>query len=153
MGLVRVEDVVLWINHIQGDDALRQTLLQLPEDATVRLEVGGRPGVWRKMKNAATTRRPTNGLKPQGEMSEFWRELYERYKPVGGIVVGVTADVAGATETADDRRATGPVKLQEPRAEERRAALAELERLRHVGWSSRGAAYGRREDWYAEDGL
>ena len=72
---VEVRDTVLWCKHIRGNDALRDSLVALPEGASVELLVDERRGTWEKMRNGRDGR-PTAGLKPNGAARAGWRELY-----------------------------------------------------------------------------
>lgn len=156
MGLVRVEDVVLWIKHIDGDDELRDRLMRLPENSVVPLEVGGRRGLWLKMRDGGAAKIPTNGLKPQGDIKTFWTDLYTRYKPSGGIVVGITDASDAHMPTQADlpaSRAIEEVVVERPTAESKERARLELQHLRNLGWSSDGRPYGTRDEWYSEDGI
>lgn len=154
MGLVRVEDVVLWITHIEKDERLRRKLLDLPQDATVSLEVAGRPGLWQKMKSAGSSGRPTGGLKPQGDIKAFWVDLYKRYKLEGGILVAIEdpdlkrepLQEAILVPTDEPR-----VPIEYPDPTVRAAAIERIRSLRSMGWASNGSPYGTREEWYAED--
>lgn len=161
MGLVRVEDVVLWISHIEKDEGLRRKLHDLPADATVSLKVAGRVGLWQKMKNAATSGRPTDGLKPQGDIKDFWVDLYNRYKPSGGILVAIeenrsTRDAYPEQETntapGQKRETTSRVSVEYPSPAARAAAIERIRAVRKDGWVSNGQSYGTREEWYAEEG-
>lgn len=156
MGLVRVEDVVLWITHIERDERLQQKLLDLPANATVALNVGGRRGLWQKMKDATAGGRPTSGLKPQGDIKTFWSDLYTRYKREGGIVVSIEdADPAMddhppiSAEATDTPRV--PIEFPDPTL--RAAARERIQSFRAAGWTSNMANYGSRDEWYAEDGI
>lgn len=156
MGLVRVEDVVLWITHIERDERLRKKLLDLPANATVALNVGGRRGLWQKMRDATAGGAPTSGLKPQGDIKTFWSDLYTRYKREGGIVVSIEdADPAtdvhprGMTAPTDAPRV--PIEYPDPTL--RAAARERIQSFRRAGWTSSIANYGSREEWYAEDGV
>ena len=66
---------MLWCKHIRGNDALRDSLVALPEGASVELLVDERRGTWEKMRNGRDGR-PTAGLKPNGAARAGWRELY-----------------------------------------------------------------------------
>lgn len=156
MGLVRVEDVVLWITHIERDERLQRKLFDLPADATIALNVGGRSGLWQKMKDASAGGRPTSGLKPQGDIKAFWSDLYTRYKREGGIVVSIEDpdpatdfEAGGSVVRTDSPRV--PIEFPDPTL--RAAARERIGSVRRLGWTSSVANYGSRDEWYAEDGI
>jgi len=72
--LVEVRDAVLWCKHIRGSGVLRDSLLALPEGASVELLVDGQRGTWEKMRNGRDGR-PTPGLKPHGAARADWQDL------------------------------------------------------------------------------
>lgn len=155
MGPVRVKDVVLWINHIEQDDGLRRRLLDLPPDATVALDVGGRPGFWQKMLNATQTGRPTNDLKPQGPIKDLWFDLYARYNAEGGIVVPIkepNAQEESSTVSVVAPSVIPRVPIEYPDPTVRAGALERIRALRSAGWRSTETTYDTREQWYPEDG-
>jgi hypothetical protein len=59
------------------DSSLHARVLKLAAGATIRLEVDGVVGEWKKMKDGADGR-PTPGIKPVGAMAKVWARLQER---------------------------------------------------------------------------
>src|SRR2546426_266516 len=76
MAQVEVRDRSIWTKHIHGDPILARRLEALRAGETVRLAIGGRMGVWQKMEDTPHGL-PMPGLKPIGEIREFWKSVYE----------------------------------------------------------------------------
>ncbi|MEQ8699326.1 MAG: hypothetical protein RLT05_22565, partial [Bauldia litoralis] len=75
-GRVHIRDHVLWIKHIDGDDALSGCLSALSSGDRIELFVDGHAGIWEKMADGRNV--PTPGLKPLGEAKTYWHELQRR---------------------------------------------------------------------------
>ena len=75
--MIEVRDVVLWLRHIHGSPALRESLLELGPEEIVHLALNGRKTTWCRMKNGKDGR-PTPGLRPCDEPTRaLWNDLYE----------------------------------------------------------------------------
>ncbi|MCM5557183.1 hypothetical protein [Pleomorphomonas sp. JP5] len=147
MAQVQVRDFALWIKHIHGDEVLAAKLDRLRPDEVVRLKVDGRIGTWRKMSAYKSSGRPTPGLAPLGEMRAYWKELFKQSKGDAVATVELVADEAVAVAGIDAVPA-----IEWPDEANRIAALAALRDFRNAGYKSDGASYGKRDDWYTEDG-
>jgi hypothetical protein len=90
MAHIAVKDVVIWVKHIHGGDAVRRQVLGLRGGETIDLIVDGFRGRWRKMDDGRDGR-PTHGIRPIGRTEDFWRELYSSKR--GDLV---ELDLAGA---------------------------------------------------------
>lgn len=147
MAEVQVRDFALWIKHIHGDEVLAAQLDRLRPDEVVRLKVDGRIGAWRKMSAYKTTGRPTPGLSPLGEMRAYWKDLFKQSNGDAVATVELVADEVAPVSGSE----TAPV-IEWPDEANRAAALAALRDLMKAGYRSDGTPYGKRDDWYAEDG-
>ena len=77
MGYVKISDDVLWAKQIEGDNALRARIVELPAGETIDLEVDGIVGPWEKAKTGKDGR-PTPAIKPVGPMREIWKRFQAR---------------------------------------------------------------------------
>ena len=78
MAQVRKKDVVLWLKHVIGDEALRRELAALDQYERVQLIVGGVPGTYEKMRNAGgcVDGKRTPGLRPADAASkQIWADI------------------------------------------------------------------------------
>lgn len=91
MGYIKIQDDLVWAKQIEGDNALRDRILNLPPGATIDLEIDGIVGPWEKAKTGRDGR-PTAAIKPVGPMREIWK----RYQARRGEIVQVRE-----TRTAD----------------------------------------------------
>lgn len=83
MAYVKIRDDSLWAKHIEGDNGLRERILNLPAGAAIDLEVDGIVGHWEKAKTGKDGR-PTAAIKPVGPMRDIWKRFQARR---GEIVV------------------------------------------------------------------
>jgi len=74
MGYTVIRDNAIWVKSIEGNEALRRRLVDLPGGAAIDLVVDGRIGRWEKMRDGRDGRR-TDGIKPIGPMRETWTAL------------------------------------------------------------------------------
>ena len=80
MSVVTVEDVCLWTKHIDGNQALSESLRVLEDNQLVVLNVDGVKSVWRKMAQGKNPK-PTDGLKPACDLcSRWWQDIYHSRK-------------------------------------------------------------------------
>jgi hypothetical protein len=79
-GKIQVRDDSLWPQHVFGDEALKQALLDLAPLTVISLRINGEIGEYVKMKA------PGMGLRPIGPAKERWRALYHAHK---GELVGI----------------------------------------------------------------
>ena len=77
MSIVEIRDHSLWPQHIHGNDALKDQLLNLPEGGLVELEVDGFRGMWKKM-DMGKDGRPVSGIKAIGKAKEHWHGLQDK---------------------------------------------------------------------------
>lgn len=71
---IEIRDDVIWAKQLRADAHLYDTIIRLEDDETIRLDVNGISGSWRKMKTGRDGR-PTLGIKPVGAMADVWRRL------------------------------------------------------------------------------
>lgn len=71
---VRIEDVALWLKHIDEPD-LQTRLARLAEGETIHLETDGVVGRWRRMRQGKGKAVP-DALLPDGPMKTIWNEWY-----------------------------------------------------------------------------
>jgi hypothetical protein len=80
MAIIRIEDVCIWLRHVEGDQALRDRLASLRDGELVILDIDGVSSAWRKMAQGGNAA-PTPGLKPATDLTrEWWREQFEKRK-------------------------------------------------------------------------
>ncbi|WP_375463870.1 hypothetical protein [uncultured Methylobacterium sp.] len=77
MATMIIRDDVLWAAHIEGDPDLASSIRSLPSDDVIVLRIEGKPVRFRKMRDGADGR-PTDGVRPERESSEFWQHLQTR---------------------------------------------------------------------------
>jgi hypothetical protein len=123
----------MWTKHIHGQPKLARQLEQLAQGQTIRLRINGVSGVWEKMRNRPDGS-PTPGLRPVGEVAEFWRNLFEKRR---GELVELALDAENAEEHGVQRRTP----------EERVAAIRALLEMSKLGWRSE-KPYGPRDELY-----
>lgn len=75
-GTVVVRDVMIWANHIRGDDRLVDIIKGLEPGSSVTLEVASQVGRWVKTKQN-DGQRTGEALNPDGAAKEAWRVLYQ----------------------------------------------------------------------------
>ena len=91
MAYLKITDDTLWAKHIDGDNALRTRIVNLPAGAIIDLEVDGIVGNWEKAKTGKDGR-PTAAIKPVGPMREIWRRFQARRGEIVVIRETRTAD-------------------------------------------------------------
>jgi hypothetical protein len=91
MGYVRIGDDLLWAKHIEGDKVLRDRIVNLPEGASIDLEIDGIVGHWEKAKTGKDGR-ATAAVKPVGPMREVWKRFQTRRGDIVRISETQTAD-------------------------------------------------------------
>ncbi len=74
MGQARIRDDAIWTKHIEGAPALRERIAAMRPGEVIDLEVDGIVGRWERMRTGKDGR-PTNGIKPIGEMRQVWAKL------------------------------------------------------------------------------
>ena len=77
MATMIIRDDVLWARHIEGDADLARSIRSLPADEIIVLRIEGTPIRFRKMRDGSDGR-PTDGVRPEREASDFWRGLQTR---------------------------------------------------------------------------
>lgn len=77
MATMIICDDVLRARHIEGDPDLARSIRSLPADDIIVLRIEGTPLRFRKMRDGSDGR-PTDGVRPERESSEFWRRLQAR---------------------------------------------------------------------------
>jgi len=145
MATTTVSDYVIWAKHIHDDPELVERVRSMWAGQTIRLEVDGVRGTWRKMDDGADGR-PTPGLRPVGAAQEVWRYLFKHRR--GEVVVLKVIEDAPGGMAEDPAVAQGGALLFAPlgrTAEEREAALAALLDGARQGYSSDGRAMTRDE--------
>ncbi|UHS57158.1 hypothetical protein [Agrobacterium vaccinii] len=75
---VQITDDAIWFKHIHGE-TLRERLRKLRENEQINLEADGVVGEWVRMKTGSDGR-PTDGIRPQGEMKMVWSNWYRKRK-------------------------------------------------------------------------
>jgi len=140
-----VSDYVIWTKHIHDDPELIERINCMWAGQTIRLEVDGVRGAWRKMDDGADGR-PTPGVKPVGAAQEVWRRLFRTrrgevvaLKVVEAVAEGVADEMATAEHGALIFAPLGRT------AEEREAAVAALLDGGRQGYSSDGRSLTREE--------
>lgn len=140
-----VSDYVIWTKHIHDDPELVERINRMWAGQTIRLEVDGVRGSWRKMDDGADGR-PTPGVKPVGAAQRLWRDLFKTRR--GDVVTlkvvqeeshGFAEDVAPGERGALIYAPLGRTP------EEREAALAALMDGGRQGYSSDGRDLTREE--------
>ncbi len=91
MGYIKINDDLLWAKQIEGDNALRDRILNLPPGAVIDLEVDGIVGHWEKARMGRDGR-PTDAVKPVGPMREIWKSLQVRRGTIVAVRETRTAD-------------------------------------------------------------
>jgi hypothetical protein len=91
MGYVKIRDDLLWAKQIEGDNELRDRLINLPPGATIDLEVDGIVGSWEKARTGKDGR-PTAAVKPVGPMREIWKHFQARRGEIVRVNETRTAD-------------------------------------------------------------
>jgi hypothetical protein len=74
MGLVEINDVVIWAKSVYEYPALRARIIEAPPETIIPLEIDGVIGNWIKM-NDGRDGRPTNGIKPTKTTKKPWGEI------------------------------------------------------------------------------
>jgi hypothetical protein len=73
-----IRDNAIWAKHIEGDPAVVDHILALPQNAAVVLLIEGTPVRFAKMRDGADGR-PTPGLRPaDSEAKRFWDAMQQR---------------------------------------------------------------------------
>jgi hypothetical protein len=144
MATTTVSDYVIWAKHIHDDPELVERVRCMWAGQTVRLEVDGVRGTWRKMEDGADGR-PTPGLRPVGAAQEVWRYLFKHRR--GEVVaLRLVEETGGVAE--EPSLATRGALIFAPlgrTVEEREAALAALLDAGRQGYSSDGGTMTRDE--------
>jgi len=83
MGLLEINDVVIWAKAVYEDAALKKRITDAPQGTVIPLEIDGVPGNWIKMSDDPGGR-PTNGARPTKSTLKLWREI--RKKKSGTLV-------------------------------------------------------------------
>jgi hypothetical protein len=91
MAYVKISDDTLWATHIEGDNALRDRIVNLRPGVVIDLEVDGIVGHWEKAKTGKDGR-PTAAVKPIGPMRDIWKRFQARRGEVVVIRETRTAD-------------------------------------------------------------
>ncbi|MGL5362147.1 MAG: hypothetical protein ACRDBH_04660 [Bosea sp. (in: a-proteobacteria)] len=94
MGRMEIRDHAVWMKHIEGDPAIVERLLQLPQNAPIALQVDGKPVLFRKMRDGSDGR-PTQGIRPDESFKDYWNTLFQQRR---GEIVQLTLN---ETPTAD----------------------------------------------------
>ena len=144
MATTTVSDYVIWAKHIHDDNELVERVRSMWSGQTIRLEVDGVRGTWRKMDDGADGR-PTMGLKPVGAAQEVWRYLFKHRR--GEVVTLKVAEEFGGMAEASSFAVSGALIFAPlgKTVEEREAALAALLDGARQGYSSDGRAMTRDE--------
>jgi hypothetical protein len=77
MAQVEIRDDSLWAKHIEGDNTLRERILNLPPGEIIDLEIDGVVGHWEKAKTGKDGRK-TDAIKPVGAMRQVWKRFQAR---------------------------------------------------------------------------
>jgi hypothetical protein len=75
---IRIEDHSIWFKHVDSREVLER-LAALEPEAEVTVELDGVTGRWQRMKRGADGR-PTDGIKPVGEMKAIWNDWFRNRK-------------------------------------------------------------------------
>jgi hypothetical protein len=144
MATTTVSDHVIWAKHIHDDADLVERIRSLWAGQTIRLEVDGVSGTWRRMDDGKDGR-ATMGVRPIGAAQEVWSGLYKQRR--GEVVsVNVVEEHAGVEEAPEIARRGALIFAPMGRtADERAAALAALLDLGNAGYSSEGRTMTRDE--------
>jgi len=78
MDRTSIQDHAIWFKHLPNRQILDR-LSALEPEAEVTLEVDGVSGAWQRMKRGADGR-PTDGIRPVGEMKAIWNEWFRTRK-------------------------------------------------------------------------
>jgi hypothetical protein len=147
MATTTISDYVIWIRHIHGDQELTARIHAMWAGDTIRLEVDGVRGVWRKMDDGADGR-PTPGIRPVGAMQVVWRSLYKRRRGETVTIRPLETQGGVAEETPRPRLVFPPLAKTE---EARRAAWSEFTAFLRAGGYRSDGPYGPRDELYDRD--
>ena len=134
-----IRDYVIWSKHLHGDLNLPARIEALDAGETIRLEIDGVRGDWRKMDDGKDGR-PTPGIRPLGATQAFWRDLYKFRR---GEVVSVKLLSSGQGDPATRAAVIFPALGKTE--DERRSALDALFAMAGQGWRSEGERLDRAE--------
>ncbi len=93
MGQLEIRDHAIWMKHIEGDRAIIDRVMQLPQNAPITLLVDGKPVLFRKMRDGGDGR-PTQGIRPDESFKDYWNTVYQQRR--GQIVAVALNDTAPA---------------------------------------------------------
>jgi hypothetical protein len=144
MATTTVSDYVIWAKHIHDDQELVERIRSMWAGQTIRLEVDGVGGTWRRMDDGKDGR-ATLGVRPLGAAQEVWRGLFKTRRGAT-VSLKVVEEVAGMEEAPEIARRRALIFAPLGRtAEEREAALAALLDGGRQGYSSEGRTMSRDE--------
>ena len=144
MATTTISDYVIWAKHIHDDPELVERIRCMWAGQTIRLEVDGVGGVWRRMDDGKDGR-ATLGVRPLGAAQEVWRELYRRRRGET-VSLKAAAEGAGVEEGVDIARRGALIFAPLGRTEdERAAALAALLDIGYQAYGSEGRTMTREE--------
>jgi len=69
-----VSDHTIWFKHIPNK-AIADRLMALEPNAPVRLQIEGKPALFRKMRDGVDGR-PTPGIRPDDTFKDFWNAIF-----------------------------------------------------------------------------
>lgn len=84
MASITIRDNAVWAKHIEGAPELRKHILDLEQDAPLRLVIDGQSILFRKMRDGADGR-PTPGLRPDSSEKATWDAFQSRRGEVVGL--------------------------------------------------------------------
>jgi len=144
MATTTVSDYVIWAKHIHDDQELVERIHSMWAGQTIRLEVDGVGGTWRRMDDGKDGR-ATLGVRPLGAAQEVWHGLFKARRGAT-VSLKVVEETPGMEEAPEIARRGALIFAPLGRtAEEREAALAALLDGGRQGYSSDGRAMSRDE--------
>ncbi len=76
MGSLAIKDHTIWVKHIENDPLIVSKIMSLEQNTLVALIIEDKPVLFRKMRDGKDGR-PTDGIRPDEDFKEFWKEMYE----------------------------------------------------------------------------
>lgn len=89
MAQTEIKDHVIWAKHVHGDVELAARIVGMRPGDLIVLSVDGVTGRWRKMDDGKDGR-PTAGLRPVGDASDHWQDMFKHRR--GEVVSLAIAD-------------------------------------------------------------
>lgn len=76
MGSLAIRDHTIWVKHINDAPQIVRKIMSLEQNTPVALIIENKPVLFRKMRNGKDGR-PTDGIRPDEDFKQFWKEMYE----------------------------------------------------------------------------